>query len=128
LEKSQLKDIEFRESYILGWEVVDTKLILYLEFLLTDSHEAFTAFDPLLYYGCYKIGLIEFHEIRDLRGLKSQTQLPVWNEQLSEYIDLFEIESFELKESTMIIESDKSEINCRFNKFRVTILDLNKYS
>jgi hypothetical protein len=47
---------------------------------------------------------------------------------LSEYLDLFEIESFELKESTMIIESDKSEINCGFNKFRVTILDLNKYS
>ena len=125
--KKEFQNIELSESYILGWKIVSNTLTLFVELLLSSFHKDFISFDSTTQFGCYKIGLIKFYGVNNLSGLDQKVLLPKWEENLCEYSDVYEINSFEFENSGIKIEVDERVITFKYNKFNMKLLESERF-
>lgn len=106
-----LKNIDFSDSYLLGWKRESDKLTLYVELLLTEEHELFRKYNYETEYGCYKLGKFVISSIKLLKGLPCEKKEVTWNEKLNEHRDVAEIESLTIYENSKLsIKTDEFEI------------------
>ena len=96
---------------------------MYVDLYLKDTHEKFKAFDPDTEFGCLKLGVLKFYDVRDLEGLDQKQVLPKWNERLSEYEDVEEINAMDLLRNYMFIETDTKTVRFSFRDFDIEILN-----
>lgn len=125
--KKEFENIELSESVILGWKVIDNSMTLYMEFLLTSLHKEFVDFDPDTQFGCFKIGQIDFFNIRNLKGLDTKVVMPSWNEHLNEYEDVYEVDSFIYQNSLVKIQADSLLISIECDMFTMNLEKSDKF-
>lgn len=123
----EFKNIELSESVILGWEVTGNTVTLYIEFLLTGAHKEFVKFDSNTQFGCYKIGQVIFDNTRNVNGFNADVLKPCWNENLNEYTDVYEIDSFVYENSLVKIQSNNLLISFECDNFTVNLEKFEKY-
>ena len=125
--KKEFENIELSESVVLGWKVIGNVLTLYMEFLLTSLHKEFVDFDPAAQFGCYRIGQIDFFNIRNLKGLDSEILMPSWNANLNEYNDVYEVDSLVFENSLVKIQANSLLLTFEYSKFNLNLEKTDKF-
>lgn len=125
--KSQLKNIVFLESFLLGWKVDDQTLVLYLELFLTKKHLQFEKYDPKVSIGCYKLGILTCNNPTQLSGMATISKKPKWNPSLQEYFDESEIDKFDVEENSAFVELDSESFHFKFETLKLEVLDQKRF-
>lgn len=99
------EEIEFGDSYLLGWEREGERLTLYFQLLLTSLHPQFEPYDRRKEYGCYKLGRIIATGCRVVRGLPSDSRALKWNLELPEFDDVAETFVLEHRYGLLVLMS-----------------------
>ena len=99
------EEIEFVDSYLLGWEREGERLTLFFQLLLTSLHPEFEPYDRRKEYGCYKLGRLVATGCRVVRGLPSDSRALVWNPELPEFEDVAETIFFEQRDGLLVLKS-----------------------
>lgn len=126
--KDILNNIELNESYILGWKHTENDFLLYTELYLNHSHPKWEQFNLDTEFGCYKLATITFYDVLKVDGLAKQFLVPQWNDELREYKAYDEINSVDLKNNSIIINMDTTNIKIEFNKLEVNILNDHQFN
>jgi hypothetical protein len=111
-----LDQIIIEDSYLLGWNLIEKKLIIFAELLLRPDHILFSGFDKKTEHGCYKFVAILVDQIISLNGLDEESSELDWNDNLGEYKDIAEIEQLVIKEGRYLFikaENFKIEAEAR---------------
>lgn len=108
-----IENLQFIDSFIVGWDINEKQISIYLEVILLESHKYFQPFKEKNDFACYKNCILLINEYTKCLGFPCKKQEKVWDKQLKEYSDFGEIDSFniEKKESKLSIEADDLCIN-----------------
>lgn len=124
---TEIKNIEFGESYLLGWKFEDATFLLYTELLLTENHPNWEEFDSNQEFGCYKLTVIKFKGVSNIVGIDSDFHLPELNKNLPEYKEYSEINSFEVINHNAFISLDTGDIKVSFSELNLEILNSKRF-
>ena len=103
------EEIEFVDSYLLGWEREGERLTLFTELPLTSLHPQFEPYDRRKEHGCYKLARIVASGCRAVRGLPSASKAPEWSSDLPEFEDVGSIYVLEVQDGRLLIDWSQLE-------------------
>lgn len=122
------EEIDFTNSYLLGWKLSPKTLSIYLELHLLPNHKKYHPFDSKKEFGCYKLGIMKFYEVDQVVGFSSENVLPRWNAVLAEYEDIEEINACQWTKNRILMEADTLSISFEFGKAEIVYLDATQFS
>jgi hypothetical protein len=108
---SNEKNIDFTESFILGWKKELSSLKIFCEFFLLPEHPLYKVFDKGKEYGCYKLGALVIDLPMIGKIPLGDNFEPKWNNLTNEYEDVFDIDFFEISNGNELrIESENLDL------------------
>ncbi len=107
--------VVFTESYLLGWSIRPSKVLLFFQILLAPSHPTYSAHDEDHEFGCYKLAVLTVSGVTSITGIVGQRP-PLLSETVDEFQDVDEINKLGVQgnelqlvgDDTMILVSGKS--------------------
>lgn len=120
-----IEDIEhfiWDHSYLLAWDYAGDSLKLWLELMLSDQHPRFEEYDRKQFAGCYKLGLLTFHGIKDLKGLPQPRAPLQWKPELEEYHDRAEFEEVNMENGWATFSAEGFDLVFAFGDLALTLL------
>ncbi|MEO0460836.1 MAG: hypothetical protein AAF219_08330 [Myxococcota bacterium] len=117
------QDVGWEDSYLLGWKRSMEDLLLFVQVLLSDSHSGFKPFDEDTEHGSYRLGVLSFSSGVQCAGLPDHDWVPRWDNELAEFVDVAEIDSFDVDESGCRIDADELELQIRSAFVKLELLE-----
>ncbi|MEQ9609927.1 MAG: hypothetical protein RLN99_19885 [Kiloniellaceae bacterium] len=102
--------IWWEDSWLLGWEMDDDALTLYVELHLLRDHPLFQPFDRQECFGCYKTARLIVSGLQGVSGLSSDRHGLQWDNALHEYRDVGDIDAIKVGPNGQDLLMDISNI------------------
>ena len=113
--------VVFEESYLLGWSVQPSKVLLFVQVLLTPKHRAYTAHDEEREFGCYRLAVLTVEGVTSTEGIEGKRP-PCRAETVEEFHDIDEINELGVRGNALQLAGDETEMLIVGESARLDIL------
>jgi hypothetical protein len=109
MSHTALENIDFTESYLVGWDVKPEETLLFVQILLLERHLEFRSYDEKKEFGCYRLAVVRFRQAVETKGIEGR-RFPKRARVLDEFEDIDEIESVAFSDGTFQLFGDQLKV------------------